>query len=73
MSAENILAEYLPRPKLAKQLDLSERTLARWATLRTGPPVTYIGREPHYRIDAVRQWLAGREQKMVRERGRKAA
>jgi hypothetical protein len=73
MSAENILEDYLPQPKLAEQLGKSTRTLGRWATLRIGPPVTYIGREPHYRIDAVREWLAGREQKMVRERGRKVA
>lgn len=69
MSTENILSDYLPRDKLARQLRKSERTLARWETLRIGPPVTHIGREPHYCIESVRAWLKSRETKMVRERG----
>ena len=73
MSAVPILSDYLSEAEVAKQLGKSTRTVARWRALRVGPPVTFIGREPHYRIDAVRQWLVGREQKMVRERGRKAA
>jgi hypothetical protein len=70
MSAENILADYLPRPKLAKQLGVSTRTLDRWAALRTGPPVTYIGASPHYSTESVRSWLKSREQKMPRARPR---
>jgi hypothetical protein len=69
----NILAEYLTRTKLAEQLDKSARTLARWEVLRIGPPVTYIGREPYYRIDAVHDWLKSRETKMVRANARKGA
>ena len=69
MSAnENILSGYIARPKLAKQLGLSTRTLDRWAALRIGPPVTYIGRWPHYSTESVRAWLKSREQKMPRAR-----
>ena len=70
MSAENILAGYIPRPELAKQLDKNERTLARWQYLKIGPPVTLIGREPWYRVEAVRKWLSERERPSVRERRR---
>ena len=65
--SQNILDEYLPRVKLAEQLDKTTRTLARWEAQRIGPPITYIGREPFYRIDAVREWLKSRETKMVRK------
>jgi hypothetical protein len=64
-----ILDEHLPRPRLASELGVNERTLQRWAKLRIGPPVTWIGRRPFYSVDSVRAWLKSREQPMVRERG----
>lgn len=67
---ENILSDYASRAALALQLEKSERTLARWEALRTGPPVTKIGQRSFYRIDAVRAWLAAREQPMPRTRTR---
>lgn len=70
MSAENILSGYIARPKLAKQLRRSERTLARWEDLRIGPPVTHVGCEPYYNVESVRAWLKSREQKMPRARTR---
>jgi hypothetical protein len=67
-SVEDVLADYLTRPELAKQLGKTERTLARWAELRIGPPITRTGREPRYHIDSVRTWLKAQECPMPRER-----
>jgi hypothetical protein len=68
--AQNILSGYIARPKLAKQLRRSERTLARWEDLRIGPPVTHVGVEPYYSTESVRAWLKSREQKLPRTRTR---
>lgn len=59
--ATPILADHLTPEELANQLGKSARTLARWRRLKEGPPVTYVGRNPHYRREAVRQWLAASE------------
>jgi hypothetical protein len=63
---QNILSGYITRPKLAKQLRRSERTLARWEDLRIGPPVTRVGCEPYYNAESIRAWLKSCEQKMPR-------
>jgi hypothetical protein len=67
-STENVLADYLSRAELATQLGKTERTLARWAELRVGPPITNIGRQPRYQIDSVRAWLKAQERPMPRSR-----
>jgi len=72
-SVENVLEDYLTRPELARQLGRTERTLARWAELRIGPPITNVGREPRYHIDSVRAWLKAQERQMPRERRREVA
>ena len=59
--AAPVLADHLTPQQLAEQLGKSPRTLARWRRLKEGPPVTFVGRNPHYRRDAVRQWLAACE------------
>jgi hypothetical protein len=71
-SMTNVLDGYLTEHALAAQLKRDVRTLQRWRRLRTGPPVTFIGRVPYYRITYVHEWLAAREVKMVRERKRAA-
>ena len=48
---ENLLAPYLTRDKLAKQLDVTVRTLERWRSEGKGPPVTLKGHVPIYRIE----------------------
>lgn len=69
MSEERkILDGYLSRSKLAEQLGKHERTLERWSMLRIGPPITWVGRKPYYKIDSTRDWLRFREQKMPRAR-----
>jgi hypothetical protein len=68
----SILSGYLSRAALAKQINRSVRTLERWEALREGPPVTHMGRDPFYRIDAVKEWLKSCERPMPRA-GRKAA
>ena len=73
MSELNILDGYISRSKLAEQLGKSESTIVRWGVMQIGPPVTWIGREPYYKIDCVREWLRSREQQMPRKRVRAAA
>ena len=58
-----LLDDYLPRVGLAAQLDVSERTLARYENAPDGLPVTLIGGRKLYRLDSVRAWLAARERR----------
>ena len=67
---ENLLAPYLTRDELAKQLDVTVRTLERWRSEGKGPPVTLKGHVPIYRIEAVQAWLRSCEKPMPRERRR---
>jgi hypothetical protein len=69
---DSVLAGYIPRETLAKQFGISQRTLARWELLRTGPPATRIGRDVVYAAGSVRAWLVARETKPLRERRRSA-
>ena len=61
-----LLADYLTPDQLAEELDKSPRTIARWDSLRIGPPKTMVGKRPLYRRDAVREWLLRREQAQTR-------
>jgi hypothetical protein len=70
MSSEpSILADYISRPKLAEQLGKSISTIDRWGREQIGPPVTWIGKQPFYNLDSVREWLRSREQKIPRKHG----
>jgi FixJ family two-component response regulator len=51
--ASAILAGYLNPKELAKALDVSERTIARWHHFREGPPRVEIGRKVYYRLESV--------------------
>jgi hypothetical protein len=55
------LGEYVTPEQLAQHLGKSTRTLARWHSQRIGPPRCAVGKLILYRLDAVRDWLAGRE------------
>ena len=72
---DSILANYLSEKQLAEQLGLNVRTVRGWRMERVGPPATFVGqsRDPHYRIEAVREWLLAREQPMPRERSSRRA
>lgn len=61
--------EYLTRPELAAELDVSERTIGRWDNAGVGPPRTVLGKRPLYRREGVTQWLRDREVKQVRAGG----
>jgi hypothetical protein len=66
LKAADLLEDYLTPEQLAGELNRSPRTIARWASLGIGPPVTVIGRQPHYRHGAVREWLLKQERGQVR-------
>jgi hypothetical protein len=61
-----LLADYLTDTELAAELNVSVRTIWRWRELRLGPPTTYVGKTPYARRQAVKEWLAEREQKQAR-------
>ncbi|MGH7985651.1 MAG: helix-turn-helix domain-containing protein [Candidatus Binataceae bacterium] len=56
-----LLAGYLKPKDLAKALDVSERTIARWHQFREGPPRVEIGRKVYYRKESVMAWVASSE------------
>jgi|GEM_PF-828255 predicted DNA-binding transcriptional regulator AlpA len=56
-----LLAGYLKPKDLAKALEVSERTIARWHHLREGPPRVEIGRKVYYRQESVIAWIASCE------------
>jgi hypothetical protein len=65
-----ILAGWISRGELARELGLSEDTLRRWEDRRIGPVCVRAGRRVYYRRAAVQDWLAGQEAgKQARGRG----
>lgn len=56
-----LLQDYIARADLAKELDVCERSLARYENQPDGLPVTVIGGRKMYRLDSVRAWLNARE------------
>ena len=61
-----LLEGYLAPAQLAEQLGVSVRTLSRWHAQRIGPARCTVGKLILYRIDAVHEWLEGRENEPVR-------
>lgn len=70
MTQAGILDDYLTKADLAAQLDISPRTLERWARLRTGPAVTKVGVAVLYHRADLAEWLKAqcREAKPKRTR-----
>ena len=66
VNGSSLLDDYLTPDQLAEELGKSVRTIARWDSLRIGPPKTVIGKKPYYRRDAVRKWLLRQEQEQAR-------
>lgn len=56
---------YRDRPDQAKFMGKDEKTIERWDRERTGPPVTYLGQTPIYRIAATDAWLLAQEREQV--------
>jgi predicted DNA-binding transcriptional regulator AlpA len=63
-----IADEYIRPVELARELGVSLRSLARWHSLRIGPPRVVIGRMILFNRASVREWLAGREKREPRAR-----
>ncbi len=61
-----LLEGYLTPAQLAQQLGVSVRTLSRWHAQRIGPARCTVGKLILYRINAVHEWLEGRENEPVR-------
>ena len=58
MNAERkILSEWITRAELARELNVTQDTLARWAAAGIGPPLVKVGRRVLYRRSTVREWL----------------
>lgn len=68
--SQNVLSDYFTEAQAAEQLNRRPRTLKAWRDRRVGPPVTYIGTTPYYRIDSLRDWLLSLEGKPVGSLGR---
>ena len=58
----NLLADWISREQLARELGLTSDTLARWEARRQGPPCTRLGRKPLYRRASVQEWIRAQEQ-----------
>jgi hypothetical protein len=70
-----ILSDYVAEADLAKELNVTVRTLARWRALRIGPDPTKIGRRVYYSPEARARWLQSREhpaRPRDRRRGRRS-
>ena len=72
MSIAQITSGYISRKELAKQLGqrlrgrpYSEWTLITWEREAKGPPVTRVGRQVLYRLEAVERWLNTQEANTV--------
>jgi hypothetical protein len=61
-SNEPLLAGFYTPEQLASELKRNRRTLARWAALGEGPPITRVGRQIFYRKASVAAWLESLEQ-----------
>jgi hypothetical protein len=66
-----LLSDYFTEKKLAAEIKKSPRTVRKWRREGIGPPVTWIGQTPYYRIVAAREWLVSAEKRSVRDRARR--
>ncbi|MFN0263375.1 helix-turn-helix transcriptional regulator [Tepidamorphus sp. 3E244] len=55
-------SELITARELAARLGISQRTLSRWARMRTGPNRIKIGRKVFYRERSISKWLLHQEQ-----------
>ena len=71
--AESVLAGWISRNELARELGITTDTLGRWAAQRKGPAYVKAGRKIFYRRDVVRAWLQSEEVQPVKpaRRGRR--
>jgi predicted DNA-binding transcriptional regulator AlpA len=67
-----LLADYLDFETLARELNVTTKTLWRWNKRKTGPPMTRIGHAIYYNRKALQEWLASLGQDPGPRRRRKA-
>ncbi|MCC5974179.1 MAG: helix-turn-helix domain-containing protein [Rubellimicrobium sp.] len=67
-----LLGGWISRADLARELEVTEGTLRRWASERSGPPYIRAGRKVFYRRSAVVEWLEDQEAAELR-RARRGA
>ncbi len=65
-SSRELLAGHLTQAQLAEQLGVTARTLARWHSLRIGPPRVLLGGRVWYSRPSVERWIASREEQPPR-------
>ncbi|HRY26693.1 MAG: hypothetical protein KDH20_12720 [Rhodocyclaceae bacterium] len=68
-----LLSGYLDRAALAKELNVCQRTIARYESQPNGLPVTVIGGRRLYKMTSVMAWLEARERRPNPTRARRAA
>lgn len=56
-----LLSGYLTRRELARELNITVRTLARWHWQRHGPPSVMLAGKRMYRRAAVVEWMQQQE------------
>ena len=66
-STAPLLAGYLTEDEYAAEIKKKRRTVRGWRRIGKGAAVTWVGRTPYYRIEAVHDWLLSREKKPPRE------
>lgn len=54
---DQIKDDFMFAAEVAERLEVSNRTLSRWALLRKGPPRVKIGRKVLYRRASFNAWL----------------
>ena len=59
--SRTVLSGWISRADLARELEVTEGTLRRWAAERWGPPCIRAGRKVFYRRSAVVEWLEDKE------------
>lgn len=63
---DSVLGDYLSRDQLAKQLNVTVRTLARWKWGRQGPASITLGGRVYYKRADVEAWLESLKQEGAR-------
>ena len=58
---------YVTDRRLAKILNVTTRTLARWTAARIGPPKIAVGKTVLYDVAKLPDWLASRETTLTRK------
>ena len=64
---EKLLGDFLSEEQFAAEIHKTVRTVQRWRAQRIGPPVTFIGKTPHYNKGSAQQWLRSRKRRPARK------